>query len=136
MTLSFSTETKSWTNGPDAIQFREQASAGYVRFPNGTEAVVLAGGFGYETSEIFWLDSQTWTVGPDLPISDRDYLCNACVIQEEETFLIVGGAGYEGTWLIRFNVTAGGWDVLPEKLLQPRSLSACFYVPDDFVPCL
>ena len=126
----------NWTKGPDSNQGHEQAAAGLVRFPNGTEVVVLAGGFGKRTSEIFWIESQTWTPGPDLPVNSPGFHTNACVVQEDTTFLIVGGAGYEGTWLIRFNVDTGDWDVLPEKLLQPRSLSACFYVPNDFVPCL
>ena len=108
---------------------------GGIVYPNGEEAVVVAGGRDLNTVEIFFPSSMEWREGPDLPASDR--WDAGMSVPFGNTFLIVGGEadGDISDRIIKYDVDNDDWIELPQTLTTARADGAAFLVPDNYVTC-
>ena len=122
----------SWTNYPSLVN-RAGAQGGLVIYPNLTQVLVIAGGNGLNSSEIFSLERKTWQPGPDLPV---DMVYNGQSVQYRDSFLIVGGrnSSYSKS-IIRFDAIKEDWVILEQELATARDQFAAFTIPDYYISC-
>ena len=119
---------------------RSHVQAGLVKYSDGSEHIVVAGGydgsFYSDVTEIFHLQTQTWSTGDNLPVEIRD----GASVPFEDSFLIVGGyssngGGYLDT-IHYFNPLLQKWETRDETMKDGRYLLAAFMVPNSYSNCL
>ena len=132
----FDWNSEEWTDLPSLNIERRYSQAGLVTYPNGTQAIVIAGGNATKSSEIWIIDSEEWIMGPDLPTAGAKLEFGASV-SYGNTFLIVGGYitnVYEDT-IVSFNILTEDWEILPQRMKNGRRDFAAFMIPNSFIKC-
>lgn len=129
--LDYSTET--YRRLPDIPEESGFFQAGMVKYPNGTSALIVAGGVTFNFCYSLNLNTELWQ--PCTPMPDR--ITSAANVPYGDTFLIVGGGGdvAKADFIYMFDVNTDDWVLLPQKLMFERTHFAAFLVPDDFVSC-
>ena len=80
--------SNTWTELTTMPSPRKYVQAGLVQYSDGSEHIVVTGGCCYtELTEIFNLQTFTWSVGEDLPVA----IGYGASVPFEDSFLIVGG---------------------------------------------
>ena len=113
----------------------EWSHAGLVRFKNGPEVVMVAGGDHSNTVEMFNLDTWVWSYHTTW----SEYLAGGMCVPYGDTFLIVGGeviSGDYSTDIIWFNLDTEAWETRPEVVPSQTAYSAAFFVPDELIECI
>ena len=123
----------NWEAKPDySIRRIGRLQAGLIRNANGSTGIVVVGGPQEKSSEIFWMDEQKWSNGPDLP----HVLYNGGIVQWKDTFILVGGQNdtnhlQDDLWM--FDVEEQSWKVMNEKLTMDKTgLNVALLVPDSY----
>ena len=121
----FNQNGNTFSQIPNLLEKRDRASVGLI---NGEE-IVVAGGSGSKTSEIFNIATNEWRQGPDLPINGD--LCCTSSVQYGNSFLIVGGfnGGVQDS-ILRYDSSNHKWVTLPQKLDTGRDNFAAFLIPN------
>ena len=134
----FNWDGGEWTQLPSLNAARMYSQAGLVTYPNGTRAIIAAGGRFVLTSEIWVIDSDEWIVGPNLPF-DGSYLQEGASVSYQDSFLIVGGeldGDLAQDTIISFNTVTEDWEILPQRLENARRIFAAFMIPNSFINCV
>jgi hypothetical protein len=133
----FNTETELWTPlDPPMPTNRNSPFAGIVTHQDGKKELVVAGGCGESSSEIYSFESLSWRTGPVLPIAGD--LCFGASVQYENTFLVVGGGNVisgEEPDIYKYDPDNESWITLAENLKNGRERFAAFLVPNDYIQC-
>ena len=135
-TFIYDSISGSWTDGPTLLKLRQDYPAGRFQYPNGTYAVIVAGGYNDYSSEILFEGQSTWISGPDLPANNYSTRWSA-VVPWKDTFILAGGesdefgVGYHDT-LLMYSPEPPYWILLNETMTTARSLFSAFMVPDEF----
>ena len=133
----FNSETEIWQSVNDLPTARVACQAGVAKYGDDSYHVIVTGGYGVKTTEIFSLDTLTWRVGPDFPY-DVSY---ASVVPFEDTFLVVGGYTEDFAFfgemdtVIKFDPLTESWIELPVKMKDTRESFAAFTIPDWYANC-
>ena len=134
----FNQMNEVWTELPNSLESRDTPFAGLVTYANGSQIVILAGGYHTRTAEAFSLQEENWFFIPDLPIWGYE-LYDGSFVPFGDTFLIVGGEDYGSggvqNSIIQFDPFIDNWIIRKEKLKLPKYFSTSFFVPDDYVVC-
>ena len=112
----FNIQSNTWTPLPNTLEKRSGPSCGYFQTDSG-RFVVLAGGLFSSTTEIFNLDTETWTRGPDI---GTELFGGSMVSVDGDELLLVGG--YNGAALAdirRMDSSLSSWDIVGQ-LSTPR----------------
>ena len=120
----------TWTQLTDMVQGRTDHTCGKI----GRDIHVVGGDQNpdaLDTTEIFNLDTLTWSAGPRAPVC-----CEAAVYQGEDTFYIIGGVGGDTLESVyRFDEASFSWKLSDEKKLETaRSQHVVVTVPVDVIP--
>ena len=86
----------------------------------------------YKTTEIFDVETESWSEGPDLPSGMSNY--GAQVIPYLDSFLLVGGCGREDGKnfdTFQLDLQEMAWIERPEKLEHYRCNHVAFEIPND-----
>ena len=86
----------------------------------------------YKTTEVFDVETESWSVGPDLPSRMSNY--GAQVIPYLDSFLLVGGCGREDGKnfdTFQLDLQEMAWIERPEKLEHYRCNHVAFEIPND-----
>ena len=124
---------------PSQTVSRKAPAAGLVKRPNGWLQVVIAGGLSagnsdLASSEVYDIESQTWSTGPNLP--SAWYV--AASVPFGDTFLVVGGDKFSGSSsnnIYEFDPAGNSWITRQEKLSLARYDHTAFFVPDEVAQC-
>ena len=135
-TYIFDSDVQEWHKGPSMNHKHQIGHTGLVTFKDsGRKAVIMAGGFEQDTTEILYLDENNWISGPNLPVNRY----SGTSVQWGDTFIIVGGSTLTQRGnannlkdILKFNVVNGTWTELDQKLQTGRRDMAAFLVPDSF----
>ena len=130
-TYIFNKTSEEWTAGPQTSREHDDAFAGKVTYPNGTSAIIIAGGTGDDISDILNLDTEQWTLGPNLPYATDE----GCTAEKGDTLLLIGGSGSNLDSILSYDLENNAWEILSAKLEIEKNRCASFLVPDDFVTC-
>ena len=101
--------------------------------------IVVVGGCNSEvagtTSEIFSLDSHTWTIGPGVPLASHGNFCSSAVYQLEDTFYLLGGgfADYYLDTVFEFDREFFKWQRRKERLATERENLAIVPIPNSIL---
>ena len=129
----FNIQSEIWTRVKDPIEQRNGSACGYFKNSTG-RFVVLAGGFQTSTTEIFSLDSQTWSMGPSIGL-DLFGASMVSVSGNEELLLIGGKSKMPLTQIMKMNSTMRSWKNVG-NLTTPRFNAIAIDVPLDKLPNL
>ena len=87
-----------------------------------------------KTSEIFSLDSLTWTTGPGVPPTANGELASSAVYQLEDTFYLFGGiADQEIDTIYELDIEYFTWKEREERMEKPRFYHALVPIPNRFL---
>ena len=120
---------------------RYSVSAGLVKYSDGSEHIVVAGGNAggdnqkSSVTEIFDLQTLTWSVGDHLPFKLED----GESVPFEDSFLIVGGEEMPYNYvdsILFFNPIFQEWEQRNETMKRIRTEFATFMVPNSYANCL
>ena len=143
-TYLFSTSGKTWRTFSPLVTGRRHHSCGMVHSTAASgDYVVVAGGWnGGSLSSIEVLEpgSKTWKLGPELPRA----LHGGSMLEDtyNQRLLYIGGSNDESgkssdIFALNFPLTVTSkWEVLSQKLKQPRQFSTAFLIPDEFATCV
>jgi hypothetical protein len=131
----FNINTAMWTPLQNmTVMSRSNPFAGLATYPDGHQEVVVAGGGGQKSTEIFSFDSMSWRMGPnDLPRK----LAKGTSVQYQNSFLAVSGYG-DGLYfdkIYKFEPNNETWIELNETLSVARTWYTSFLVPHDYIQC-
>ena len=128
-TYFYNQDLKTWTDGPQLLTARDKAQAGLVTYPNGTQAIVVAGGRREFTSEILVIGDTFFKPGPNV---DEDFGFGISV-QFRDSFIIVGGDDPNGlSDIYGYDTESEDFVRLPQNLETARNDCAAFMVPESF----
>ena len=134
----FKTSCQCFDSLPSQSVTRKGPAAGLIKRPNGSLQMVVAGGLSsnsidLSSSEIYDINSQTWSTGPNLP--SAWYLSTS--VPFGDTFLVVGGvsSGSRSDDIYEFDPVANTWKTRIEKMSLDRYDHAAFLVPDEIARC-
>ena len=120
-----------WTSLPSMTGERDYHSCGRA----GRFIVVVGGCCKAEsktTSEIFSLDSLTWTTGPGVPPIPDGKFYSSSVNQLEDTFYLLGGYG-ANTLVYEFDPEFFTWKLREERLETARRSHALVSIPNKLL---
>jgi hypothetical protein len=129
----FDTVTSNWSTLPDLPVGVSSSNAGLVTYPDGHSEVVVVAGANTDGTQIFFLNNQTWALGPAFPGGSIYYSAS---VQFNNTFLVVAGYynGYNNN-IYMFDVATRDWLALPQTLAYNRDRPVAFMVPGDLLGC-
>ena len=123
---------------PDTTYSRWYSACGLIQTDNGPE-IVVTGGFGEITTEIYNFGTNEWRRGRDLPYDAQD----AVTVSYGDTLLVMGGDCYINcdvngqrlSTILEYEPETEGWTLREERL--PRGLEAfgAVFVSSDTVNC-
>ncbi len=128
----FTTQTFANLTDMNEIRFGHTC----YRVESGTRGpeIVVAGGFGSNTVEVYNLGTEAWTYAASIPASGT-YAANA--VPHGDSFAVVGGedgsAQVDTVYL--YNKETKGWSVSLETLATARIHSVAVAVPDALANC-
>ena len=143
-TFIFDTSSDAWSSFPPLVTGRRHHSCGKMSstLSNGDYVVVAGGWNGASLSSIEVLEpgSTTWKLGPELPKA----LHGGSMLEDlyNQRLLYIGGSNDESgkssdIFALNFPLTVTSkWEVLSQKLKQPRQFSTAFLIPDEFATCV
>ena len=133
-TYIFEWTTKTWTQLGDMETRRRGHTCGLV----GNNVVVVGGetlGAYLDSSEVFSLDTNTWSEGPQAPREIK----SSQAIQRENTFLIVGGFDFDGADYIAdiFEVDEKTFKLhkMPQELTKSRAYHTAVVIDPSNLSC-
>lgn len=102
-----------------------------MTYPDGSQHIVVAGGYLSDTTIIYELNGSLgiWTYGPN----KSNYF--GASVPYKNTFLAIGGENPYSNQIYEFvaDPIAGlEWKLRPEQLKTPKSRIAAFMVPDTY----
>ena len=137
-TWMFNQMSEEWTECPNTLESRGSPYAGLVKFANGSQVVIVAGGGQSKTAEAFNVLEEKWTFIRDLPVEKE--LHSGSSVPFGGNFLIVGGWDYgKGNTqnkIIQFDQFSEDWTKREEEMEFPRQHFTSFLVPNDYVACV
>ena len=127
----FNSNDESWTALTNTRMKRYGPSCGYVDANTGP-SIVLAGGYGVTTTEVFNIDKKEWSDGPDLELPN--YGGTMISLYEEKELLLIGGYSSEPlSQVLRMNSSMTAWEKAG-LLATPRFNSVGIAVPVEHLP--
>ena len=142
-TFMFHTYSNAWRSFSPLVTGRRHHSCGKMSSTNTSgDYVVVAGGWNegsLSSIEILEPGSTTWKLGPELPKA----LHGGSMLEDtyNQRLLYIGGSNdasgkSSDVFALNFPLTVTSkWEVLSQKLKQPRQFSTAFLIPDEFVSC-
>jgi hypothetical protein len=137
---TFDLMSRTWSNLPDMqVTDRFAPFAGVVTYDDDQQALIVAGGKGQKSTELFNLTDYTWRFATnDLPVQYELYAGSS--IQYDDTFLAVGGYAQMDEevdevveTIFRFNPKDESWSLTQSTLSIGRTEFSAFLVPNDYV---
>ena len=132
--LNLGNLTAGWQRPQRQLFFSRSGAAGNFLSPLDGKRHILSLGSEIprvvDKSQIFNSTTLRWRQGPDLPFSIQ----SSATVQLEDTFLLVGAAGFR-TEILQFNPATETFIVRPEKLERGRDRAAAVLVPEEFLDC-
>lgn len=125
----------TWTTLPEPSIVRDRHEAGFVTYPDGSNGIMLAGGYDETSTEFLDLQTLTWEPKHSLPLD----IYYAASVPFKDSFLIVGGHHYNANDYLKsiyyYNPATDKWDFLRD-MSRSREEFTAFMVPDSFANCV
>eukprot|EP00092_Neocalanus_flemingeri_P012987 GFUD01013997.1.p1 GENE.GFUD01013997.1~~GFUD01013997.1.p1 ORF type:complete len:1217 (+),score=231.72 GFUD01013997.1:486-3653(+) len=131
----FNIQSNTWNTLPATKEKRLGVSCGFLNTTSG-RFVVLAGGENSSTTEIFNLDTRTWSLGPDIGVNLEG---GSMVSVNDQQLLLVGGYNSITSQVMseirRMNESMASWETVGQ-LTTARALTVALAVPFGDLPPL
>ncbi len=115
---------------------RRYCQAGLITYPDGTQGIIVAGGYYDEKSVDFLnLDTLIWEPRPEMPINIHEGMS----VPYKDSFLIVGGYSTQVRsdhldTIYYYNPMSDEFELLGH-MMDKRETFAAFMVPDHYANC-
>eukprot|EP00091_Calanus_sinicus_P023840 TRINITY_DN8274_c0_g1_i1.p1 TRINITY_DN8274_c0_g1~~TRINITY_DN8274_c0_g1_i1.p1 ORF type:complete len:610 (-),score=95.70 TRINITY_DN8274_c0_g1_i1:144-1973(-) len=120
-----------WTRLPNSLEKRSGPACGFLQNSNG-RYIVLAGGYKSSTSEILNLETNEWSMGPDIGMDL--YGGSMVSVMDGQELILIGGYSTEAMdTILRMDSSMSSWKPAG-SLNKPRFNTVAMTVPIENLP--